>query len=189
MAASVVGSGTFSSPVVTPRIEVIVAVVGAPGICATVRTLPTRSTTAIVAGLRRALASLMACSTIVLTLASLRLGLVPAPVGAAGLIPTAGVKLPPPPPPPQPEGAAQSSDKTATAAFNTGWANSPDRRRAVTVRASCDPPPAGSPRRQRQLPTTPIVARATAAVHNKRQRADRKSTRLNSSHLGISYAV
>jgi hypothetical protein len=60
IAASVVGSALSSSPVVTPRPEVIVALAGAPDICPTVRTLPTRSTTGIVAGLPRALASLIA---------------------------------------------------------------------------------------------------------------------------------
>src|SRR5712692_12091310 len=104
IAASVVGSTLFSRPVETPRIEVIVALVDAPGICVIARTLPTRSTTAIVAGLPRALASFIACRTIVLTLLSVRLGGAPVLVGPAGLVAIGGVKLPPPPPP-QPEGA------------------------------------------------------------------------------------
>src|ERR1700720_4869591 len=122
MAASGVGSCAFSRPVVTPRLEVIVAVAGAPGIWATVRTLPTRSTTAIVAGGPRAFASLMACKTIVLTSASVKevLGCPTVGDGAGPLLPP-----PPPPPPPQLEGAAQSSESIAIAALKAGLANRP----------------------------------------------------------------
>src|SRR5438067_4781792 len=99
----------FSSPAPIFRKVSMVSVVGAPGICATVRTLPTRSTTAIVAGLPRAFASLVAWSTIVLTLFSVRLRLVPVLVGsgaAAGEEAGLPVLLPVPPSPPplQPEG-------------------------------------------------------------------------------------
>src|SRR5665213_2448584 len=81
-AASVEGTapaGTmarFSRPVEMPRPEVTVIPTGAPGICVTVSALPTRSTIAIVAGAPRAVASLIACSTIVLTSLAVRLGLV-----------------------------------------------------------------------------------------------------------------
>src|SRR6185437_2600156 len=100
-----------------------------PGICAAVRILPTRSTTTIVAGLRRALASLIACSTILLASAAVRLGVVPVLVGEAGSVAAAAGGPVPPPLPPQPEGAAQHSESSAIAARNAGWANN----RAVTA--------------------------------------------------------
>src|SRR6516164_2475286 len=59
IASKVVGTATPSSPfsggggievVATPVLEVTVAIAGAPIICVTANTLPTRSTTAIVAG-------------------------------------------------------------------------------------------------------------------------------------------
>src|SRR5437763_1616848 len=121
----------FSSPAPIFRKVSMVSVVGAPGICATVNTLPTRSTTAIVDGLPRALASLIACKTIVLMSLSVRFGGAPVEVGAAGLVPICGVKSPPAPPPPQPEGAAHHSASNATPARNAGWANRPGFRRAV----------------------------------------------------------
>src|SRR5580704_5592543 len=98
IAASVVGTkagGTiagFSRPVWMPRPEVIVNVAGAPAIWVTVSTLPTRSTTAIVAGAFRAVASWIACSTIVLTSFSVRLMLV------LGGVPGSILLLWPPPP-------------------------------------------------------------------------------------------
>src|SRR5437764_1263742 len=121
----------FSSPAPTFRKVSMVRAVGAPGICATVNTLPTRSTTAIVDGLPRALASLIACKTTVLTSLSVRFGGAPVEVGAAGFVPICGVKSPPAPPPPQPEGAAHHRVSNATAARNVGWANRPGFRRAV----------------------------------------------------------
>ena len=75
----------FSRPVEMPRPEVTVIPTGAPAICVAVSTLPTRSTTTIVAGAPRAVASLIACNTIVLTSLAVRLGLVLL-AGAAGTV-------------------------------------------------------------------------------------------------------
>src|SRR5262249_33568556 len=121
IAATELGATTPSRPlpVGTPRFEVTVAVAGAPAICVTVSTLPTRSTTAIVAGAPRAVASLIACKTIVLTSASVRFEVVVAVVGltgvgeiAGGVALVAGNTLPPPPPPPpHPDGAAHSTER------------------------------------------------------------------------------
>src|SRR3954469_4631638 len=127
----------FSRPAPILRPVSMVSAVGAPGIWATVRTLPTRLTTAIVDGLPRALASLIACRTMALTSPTVRFGAAPVEVGAAGLVAMGGGKSPPapPPPPPQPEGAAHHTASMATAARNAGCANRPGCRRAVIVRA------------------------------------------------------
>src|SRR5437763_668733 len=146
----------------------MVRVVGAPAICATVSTLPTRSTTAIVDGLPRALASLIACNTIRLTSSSVRFGAAPVGVGAAGLSAIDGVKSPPAPPPPQPDGAAHHSASIATAARNAGCANRLDWRRAVIVQASSSLPL--PPDGVRAAPDGSIVTRTLPAVQSNRRK-------------------
>jgi hypothetical protein len=81
IAAKVLGTLTPSSPfsggggievVATPVPEVIVAIAGAPVICVTASTLPTRSTTAIVAGAPSALAWFIAWRITVFTSLSVK---------------------------------------------------------------------------------------------------------------------
>src|SRR5215469_15799423 len=120
--------------VATPVLEVTVASGGAPVIWVTANTLPTRSTTAIVAGACSALAWLTAWRTTVLTSLSVRFEvLVDAviPVAEEVLIPVGEVddedvsnevdeEALPPSPPPQLGAATHSTMTTAVATWQSG---------------------------------------------------------------------
>ena len=113
----------------TPVLEVTVAVCGAPGIWKTANTLPTRSTTAIVAGAPRALAWLTAWRTIVLTSLAVKftegegVGVAAGCEGCDGAGAEAAEMsslFPPPPPPPQLGAAAPRTIRTAIATWHKG---------------------------------------------------------------------
>src|SRR6185312_10700513 len=116
MAASSLGTARPSSPPVTLRPDVIVIVSGAPFILYTASTLPTRSTTAITAGLLCACASAVACAIAVCTSDALRkvCALAHDPVqpesgvdcGGGGAVPSVLAELLPPP---QPSSTAMAS--------------------------------------------------------------------------------
>src|SRR5580700_2946142 len=164
----------FSNPLpISPRGSVIVNSVGAPAICTTLSTLPTLSTTAIVAGLPRAFASLIACNTIVLTSLSVRFGLLPVEVGACGVMPIEGVLLPPPL---QPPGAAHHSASSATPALNTGCAKRLGRRRVVIALPLLSLPPPRTRAEEQPAMTLALhalyrrsraTANATALLHSR----------------------
>ena len=131
--------------VATPVLEVTVANCGAPAIWVTANTLPTRSTTAIVAGACSAVAWLTAWRTTVLTSPSVRFEVLDAvipvaeevldaviPVAEEVLAPVGEVDdeevsdevdeeaLPPPPPPLQLGAATPSTMTTAVATWQNG---------------------------------------------------------------------